>query len=611
MTSLAHKIKKLILESLSEPEEIYYLYKGNSFEEMNKGMAEALYGLIMSNFSVSNERLINQILQIFKNIAHNDEEYEHITGCYQTLKNILKRLNKNSCNNHASYKMYGIARENIGAIIEFLGDRRRNFILLQAEAIIANREDLNIVSALIRDNKDILEYTGASDQNILWRLLKRYSNLPPDRKEEIAYLYQVITIFIINEDLNILISANIKYYLSALENINAYHVKEIRKPLEKKQKIPVSTLETMFGINAKRSQFNLDAPASWCDLKTGEKVYDFSRLPTCTVDRSGSICLDDAFSLIKNNDGSYTLYIHNVFIPKAVPYNSTLNEKSIAQIESLYIKGDIRTLYPERINVSASLLPGKIRHVVTGIWRIKPDFTLEEGSYQLVRGIIKNDQRLSFEIADKLICKNATDTLTRTLIDAHEIVGFLEEETFPKYGYRRHSDSGENKSHNTLSPTNSSPSADTIRNFGILNALSRMDLITRMNIPYIYVACDKFKSLDFDGPFFRSFKDDLRDVPEHIGGFEYYTTAPKKHYGLGCRVYGHVGSPLRISAAGQIQYIERDLIFNPNPSDKQFCFWQEQIKKLVEYYNKNTPAIDAFVKTHNQLAESNRLVKRR
>lgn len=81
----------------------------------------------------------------------------------------------------------------------------------------------------------------------------------------------------------------------------------------------------------------------------------------------------------------------------------------------------------------------------------------------------------------------------------------------------------------------------------------------------------------------------------------YYTPIPEIHYGLGYDTYCHAGSPARRSPDGQNQYIDEDIIFTPNVSDKTVYMWEERTKSLAEHYNETTGRITAFSNQYNYL----------
>lgn len=88
---------------------------------------------------------------------------------------------------------------------------------------------------------------------------------------------------------------------------------------------------------------------------------------------------------------------------------------------------------------------------------------------------------------------------------------------------------------------------------------------------------------------------------ELFSKLSYYTSSPEIHHGLGYETYCHAGSPARRSPDGQNQYIDEDLIFTPNLSDKTVYMWEERTKTLANHYNETTQRIDAFSSQYNYL----------
>ena len=110
--------------------------------------------------------------------------------------------------------------------------------------------------------------------------------------------------------------------------------------------------------------------------------------PHFTIDGEGSVCLDDALYWKRNRDGSYYLIEDITYIPAIIPYDFLINKVSIEMMETKYLTDGAYSLYPDIIsNDLASLLPGSIKYVETGIWLIEPNMTVIEDSFRIVRSV--------------------------------------------------------------------------------------------------------------------------------------------------------------------------------------------------------------------------------
>ena len=161
MAELCLKIKRAILKRIFSPDEIYALYEKDNFNEAIKGLALALCEILEKE----SHDLVIQILQIFRNIALHDDDYERINSCHKELKRILDHINGIRINNPSFETNFKDIIKNIENTIRILINRKKNFILSMAETIIEKRRDLNIINALIRDNKDILEFKEENSHN--------------------------------------------------------------------------------------------------------------------------------------------------------------------------------------------------------------------------------------------------------------------------------------------------------------------------------------------------------------------------------------------------------------------------------------------------------------
>lgn len=607
-------IKYQILNYDYTPEEVYDLYIEDNFRETIRGFLTALYELSINYDKGKNKQLVQSILQILGNIAKTDTNPEHISYLLVEGKKLKGHIIQYKNQNSSAGNILNPIIDKLDSIIKHLKKVRDEIEDLKKldvmENLILNGKNLNLVTALIRDNKNILQIRDSNNQNILFRLLKKYSLLPSDSADEIDYLYQVISLFANSDILNVNISSNIDYYISALKNRGSQHVREIMKLLQKKQKVSLEELKAKYKIITR-------APYTFCHEQSSlsiseDGIYDLRHLQTCTIDGEGAICLDDAFSLVANKDGSYTLYMFTAFVPALVPYDSPLNQQSIDAVETHYLIDSVETLYPEIIsNDLGSLLQGKERHAEVGILTIRPDFTIEEGSYRLVRGIILSDHQLCYDGGDAIIHKNQDDSLTKMLIASSNIANILRASNPKKEKYRKSENAQNSDPHHESRYVDQSPSANIIQEFSLLNGRTKTSLIAEKGYSYNFRACAEQQCFSLNGEYLKSFTGNLDEIGQIIRCFAYYTNKPERHHALDYPVYGHVGSPLRRSPDGQNQYIDLDLIFNPNPSDERIYFWEEQTKKLVAHYNESASRIASYTRIYNFLTTHNALVRER
>jgi exoribonuclease R len=258
------------------------------------------------------------------------------------------------------------------------------------------------------------------------------------------------------------------------------------------------------------------------------------------------------------------------------------------------------TLYPDYVsNYLASLLPNNVRYSETGIWLVEPDMTIVEDSFQLLKSTIKSRHRLTYEGADEIIGSKCHDGLGEMLTTLGTFALKQREKNKVKEVYRQQENVGSYNPNHESRLVDRLVSANIVQECSLLFGHSKARLAEMKGIPYIFRACDEQVKLDLDGSLLKKLSSDNQGCISRISA--YYTNKPTKHCGLGYDVYCHGGSTARRSPDGQNQYIDEDLIFNPNPSDKMVYIWEERTKKLVEHFNEASQRIDAFSNQYNYL----------
>ena len=360
------KVKELIL-NYDMTDKLLDEYLCLDFRGTIIGMLNSFYE-VLSKCS-ENSKMLDEIILQLENITLiltdtdklqivHDEIKILISKIYQTYK-----IEFNSTLYSLISDLRGINRN----VKQVITNKENNKKLIIIEKIINENKSLKTITALIRDNKGILKIKDENSENILYKLLNRYSYLSDYDEEEICYLYQVISLFINNEDLNIDIIKDIDYYLSALDNRELEHVQNLILELEKKQEpISIEKLENRFRVNLKHPT-TIERELEYINI-TEEGCRDFTIQPHFTIDGEGSVCLDDALYWKRNRDGSYYLIEDITYIPAIIPYDFLINKISIEMMETKYLIDGAYSLYPDLIsNDLASLLPGSIKYVETGI----------------------------------------------------------------------------------------------------------------------------------------------------------------------------------------------------------------------------------------------------
>ena len=604
MTS--QNITKIILNNKMSQEMLMECLEAD-FSKTIVGVFSSLYELLV-DFD-NNRNLIEELLSTLETLAKQENNTENKTKFRTEVKklssNIFKNLKPeiNPDLKKIIRRLQAISKYLKQLIIEEENSKKISLI----ETIINETRSLKVISALIRDNKGLLKIKDANDENILYKLLKKYSYLDESDEEEINYLYQVISIFINHDDTNIEIIKNINYYLSALKNRTPKHVKEMRRLLEsKKQNITLDELERRFQVFTRYPSSIERELNSFNMLHNGS--FDLRKQHAYTIDGEGTECLDDALYFEKNKDGSYTLYVHITYIPSLIPYLSKMNRESIRRVETYYLVDGAYSLYPNYVsNYLASLLPNNIRYTETGIWLVEPDMTIVEDSFKLVKSTIMSHHRLTYDSADEIIGAKSPDILCQSLTDLGIFALKQRERNKTKESYRQSENEHSNNPNHESRLVDHSVSANIVQECALLFGKSKAEFYKRNGLPYIFRACGEQSKLDLNNPLLLNMSEESQH--ELMSKLSYYTAIPEMHCGLGYDAYCHAGSPARRSPDGQNQYIDEELIFSQNISDKTVYLWEERTKQLAEYYNSATQRIEAFSSQYNYLT-SKKLIRK-
>lgn len=599
-------IKRLIL-NYDMSDELLLEYLEIDFNKTIVGVLCAFYDLLI-NYD-KNRSLIEELLDFLENIGENLNNMESIKKFHSEIKRITSNIYKNfnpitNYNIKIIISRLQIISKNLKKTI--LDDDTNKKIEIM-ETIINEHRNLKVISSLIRDNKNILKIKDVNGENILYKILKKYSCLAEKDVNEINYLYQVISLFVTNDDINIEIIRNVDYYISALKNKSIKHVKQVLRQLElKKHPILLSELEKKFQVYTKYSSDIEGELNNLNILHNG--ALDLREQQCFTIDGEDSTCLDDAIYFKKNKDGTYYLYVHITFIPSLISYFSKINIESIKRVETYYLLDEVYSLYPDYIsNYLASLLPGNVRYTETGIWLVEPDMTLVEDSFRLVKSTIKSHHRLTYDGADEIIGSRENTSLCQSLTDLGVFALKQRDENRTKESYRKMENAYSNNPIHESRLVDRSVAANIVQECALLFGRSKAELYKNRGLPYIFRACGEHYELDLNGSLLKKLTEENQKKINSM--LAYYTFVPEMHYGLGYEAYCHGGSPARRSPDGQNQYIDEYLIFNPDLSDKMVYMWEDRCKKLVEHYNASEQRIEAFSNHYNYLT-SKKLLKK-
>ena len=587
----------------------------NNFKDTIVGIYGALFELL--KYINNNHQLIDYLLNRIDNIIFDLDDILKLKNLEQNNKSLVSDIYKSFDSNQLEslYDVIVRLRKNTKNINRRKRQELENYKIKIIEEIICNSKDFKLVKKILKCN-NLLELKDINGNDIIYRLLSIYNNLDVNDTDKIDYFNQVITLFVI--EYSKYIEINSDYYLNALSNNDNYYIQDVINKIGNKNRFYLKELEGRYNINISYP-VEIENELYTFKYKTNNFI-DFTNQESLTIDKEDSKCLDDALYIEKNNNGTYTLYIHIAYVPALIPFNSSINKEAIKRIETMYLIDDVAFLYPEFYsNYQGSLLLNNARYCETGIVLLDNNFNVLDDTFKLVKSKIFSHHRLTYDDVDSIIDKNLNDNLTYILKLLGNFAIKQKSKNIQKEKYRKVENLINKDSNHESINSSSSISANIVQESMILFNELKAKYYKNNGLPYIYRCLDKLNSdiivedllkkscidfENFDSKIIKNLKSNL--IPAYTDA--YYSTVPKKHYGLNKEVYSHSSSALRRYADSFGQYIDENLLFNSRVSDRDIYKWQELVCNMVDYLNNNSQNIENFAGQYNYL-KSRKLIK--
>ncbi len=594
--------------------DILFEYIDNYYKETIEGILNALF-ILMKHPEINKED-IEYLLFILKEQLKREStsELKKLIGPIVDLQNkINDKFNlkeRIKIKNH-TLDLQTIFNE-ISIRIEAIEQNKKIKCL---EFLIFQDKNIKMLSQFIKENEILLNKRIKSEESIFLKILKKY--ISSTNEEEQEYLYQVIVIFL-KSNISEKILKNKKSYLKLLEKTNQEypnHVIRLIKLLDYDFKINTTDLENRYQIHFTFPQIIINET----NYFNNKIIYrrDFTNQEVITIDGQETLCYDDGLYIEKNNNNTYTLYIHIIDIPSLIPFESKTKEEAYRRQESIYLKDRILPLYPSNIsNNLCSLIPNNKRNTITYIFKLDEQFRIIQSSLKIEPGIIKTTHRLTYDQADIIINNPQNFSLDTNLILLSNFAKVNRSLNTKKESYRNYENILFKESHHESTKIDYSPSSNIIHESMVLANYSLAKYFKSNNLPYIYRKLDipspefiekqlnKLKQMNNNIELNKEFINNLKD--SYIKAI--YCTEPTYHKGLNLECYSHSTCPGRRYIDSLGQYIIYDFLFEKNIQDKNIYKWETNIKKTVEYANKKKKQNEKFTEEYNYLY-SRRLIK--
>lgn len=138
------------------------------------------------------------------------------------------------------------------------------------------------------------------------------------------------------------------------------------------------------------------------DKKDFKDRADYTEHKVITIDGEDARDFDDALSIIKNQKGGYSLFVHIADVSNYVVENSALDKEAFRRGTSVYFPNQVIPMLPKELsNGICSLKEGENRLVLTVEMQLDEKFNLLSSSIQ--EGIIKSSHRMTYTEVMNLI----------------------------------------------------------------------------------------------------------------------------------------------------------------------------------------------------------------
>lgn len=619
MSAYSRSIKEQILAVDYNIDNIDELLQ-EDYDEVIQGVFSALF--IYLRFPSKNQVKINEVLDKIEELCKNENCCEHLECVSKNIVNIIdnvhryfvKNQKKDACNFVSRLmEMNKFIRQKV--MNKFDEDKIKMF-----EYLIYQKRDIEKVKYLIKNNVDVLEITNEKGHNILFELLEYYIRLDERNAEDINYFYKVIILFINNKNHKKIIEDRL-YYLTLLNNpmyVHKKHVLSVINIFQEKCQISVKELESKYRIHLIYPK-NIEMDVNEFKMNNSGR-YDFTKQNVITIDGENDRCLDDALFMKRNQDGTYSLFVHIIDIPAFIPYKSSVHKEAMLREEALYLFDNKVYMYPEVISdYICSIVPNNNRNVITYSILLDPSFDVID--FKILKGKIRSRHKMSYDEVDKILASPGNGDLDMMLSYLAQFS--LRQKSLNKFKdrYRKEENLINPKDYHQSMRTDYSISANIVQESMILPNCLVPKYFYKRGFPYpnriLHKENDGYLDEQFDLLLLNSGvllehseRVKLLKKLKYIFLMAKYSATEHGHNGMGLDFYSHSTSPARQAAGALGQYVIYDLLFSHNVGDKNIYFWEEELQFWCEYFNERKIVNEAFSEQYNYLA-SKKLIRMR
>ncbi|MBQ8192921.1 MAG: RNB domain-containing ribonuclease [Bacilli bacterium] len=612
---LTKEIKKEILSCDCNYDYIYDELK-NNFEYTSSGIFNSFLSLFRNTENFNNKETLNNLILLLNNFVKDKNNKKLLNKLYNKieifLSNIGKSLDYIELMKLEKYISSLINIQNkclINPMIKSKGDKY-NFM----KYLIFERRDVELLHKYMLDNMKEILHNNSMLTSIFMEIIENYIKIDEENKIEIKYYNQILNLFLKGKMYEKILENKNNEFMQVLKNSNKDFVWDLIDKIEGE----LFTTKEQIG---KEYSVSFIFPK---DLEvftySDKKLFDFTHQNIVTIDSEEDVCLDDALYIEKNNDGTYTFYIHLANPPSIIPYLSKTMKEALKRSETIYLPDMEVPIFEEYLsNNILSILPNKKTNTFTFVMVVDTDFSILLDTVRIIPGVVINKNKLSYEEVDDILRNDYNDELSNNLRLLSNVINRLSKDNLQITALHKvqnivtgNSNTNSAKSdisashsmvENSMTFANRLPYIlDQYHNFGFVLPWR---VQPECNEEYIKNILKNINNIDRESDYFKKIVRNYMTPAR-------YSEVNIHHAELGINGYCRVSSPARRALDCLAQYALYDQYINRDEKDldAKIYFWENEIKYWCEYANNRISENNIFISEYSYLRAKGKILEK-
>ena len=453
--------------------------------------------------------------------------------------------------------------------------------------IIFERKDYYLVKLILSNFQEFYE-----DDILFCAVIDNYVNSLIYNLTDVAYYENVLKLFYETNNCNIN-SKNKKILKNRL--FEMYDIVSNNENIKKKDRQRIVKQISCFSNNKETQTMN-DLSCSYeienmfpfsksdvlseidglTEANCDKKYVDLTHKYVISIDSKGN-CIDDAFSLDKDEKGNYILTIYIADVESVVPLNSKPDKEAYKRGFTIYLPDNYIPMFPNRLSTNLlSLNKQGLKKVFAYEFVFTPSMTLKNDDVKIYKAIISVSRNYSYNEIGKVFKKNKKEA--QFLSNVFE---FSEKLNISSNYFENEEKIKQDLNKNVF--------ATVVAKFMVLTNYFVSSKFLKLNYPFLYYNNDniinELGAIDLD----ILQNDKLEDIMNLINTSylkSFYSTVNKGHLGFGLDTYCHTTNPIRNYASLTIQRLTEQFIVQNIHDDDTIYFWEDYLKDLEKHLNE-------------------------